>query len=71
MGIGIKVPSISDTVPSQTSPMLFSPGCVVKVVCRELKTSKLECGINVTLYLVPGCRLLSLAELELPGRVIL
>lgn len=52
-------------------PLLISPGCVVKVVCRVLKKSKLDCGISVTLYVVLGRRLLSLAELVLPGRVIL
>lgn len=59
------------TSASQMNPLLFSPGCVVKVACRVLKNSKLECGISVTLYVVSGRRLLSLAELELGGRVIL
>lgn len=52
------------------TPLLISPDCVVKTVCRVLKNSKLECGISVTLYVVFGRRLISLAELELPGRVI-
>lgn len=53
------------------NPMQLSPDCVVKVVCSVLKISKLDCGISMTLYLVSGRRLLRLAELELPGRVIL